>query len=396
MNAFLGAQTEQLRDAGGSIGRGAGDLDRLFEGLSVSIDRVGWIGEDAETFRQMWHAQVGPAFTACADHLRRQKDELASHADEQDAASDADPAGGPGGDGEGWSQRGDGTSSGYRGESSNEDGSRTELHPEDREGDPEIPPGIEDWDKSDPNAENGHHAPDQDIDLDDRPFSVDDINQRGIGDCWFLASLGATARADPAWLREQISDNGDGTYTVTMYHEGEPVEITVEGTFNAAGTKGGDGQPNWASIYEKAAAEYMGGSYGDIVADQPELALEMITGNDARYADGATLEDIQGYLEDGPVVVDTKVEENGWWIFERDHVEADNIVPNHSYVVDAVEMREHPPGSGTMEQMIRVQNPWGPNAQVNENPGGSLWLTEAEFQENFRRTNYVDAPTAGE
>ena len=59
-------------------------------------------------------------------------------------------------------------------------------------------------------------------------------------------------------------------------------------------------------------------------------------------------------------------------------------------------MREHPPGSGTMEQMIRVQNPWGPNAQVNENPGGSLWLTEAEFQENFRRTNYVDAPTAGE
>lgn len=396
MNAFFGARTEQLREVGGTIEKGSADLDRIIERLRTSIDGVTWAGEDAETFRQTWHAQVGPAFTTGADHLRRRANELVSHADEQDAASDADSTAGPGGDGAGWSRGGNGTSSGYRGDSSNEDGSRTELHPEDREGDPEIPPGIEDWDKDDPTAKDGHQAPDGEIDLDEKPFDATDINQRGIGDCWFLASLGATANTDPAWLREQISDNGDGTYTVTMYHEGEPVEITVEGTFNNAGVKGGDGEPNWASIYEKAAAEYMGGSYEDIIADQPELALEMITGKDAHYDDGATLEDIEGYLADGPVVVDTKTEENGWWIFETPHVEADNIVPDHSYVVAAVEMRENPPGSGSMEKMIQVQNPWGPNAQVNGNSGGSLWLTEDEFQENFRRTNYVDAPTTGE
>lgn len=380
MPGFVGADTTQLRAFSTKVSQGAERLEALGDSLARAVAAARWDGPDAEAFRETWSGYVGPSLDAYVAQLRRHGENLRQQAEDQDSASGAHGAD--------WASRGDGPQSGYRSDSSDEDGERKPLDPQDRNGDPEIPQSMEDWDKN----QEGHQEPDGPIDLDVDRFTSDSINQHGVGDCWFLASLGATARANPEFLRQHIEDNGDGTYTVTMYDQGKPVDITVNGTFNSAGVQGGGGEPNWASIYEKAAAEYMGGSYSDLNGDQPELALEMITGNDAHYDDDASLEDIQAHLAEGPVVVDTKPEKEGWWLFQNDHVEKDTVVPNHSYIVEGVENQENPPGSGDMQPMIHVRNPWGPGAEQNDKAAGDLWLTRDEFDENFRRTNYVQKP----
>ena len=50
-----------------------------------------------------------------------------------------------------------------------------------------------------------------------------------FGDCWYIASLQAVARSNPRIIEEAITDNGNGTYTVRLYHDGKPVYLTVTG-----------------------------------------------------------------------------------------------------------------------------------------------------------------------
>lgn len=99
----------------------------------------------------------------------------------------------------------------------------------------------------------------------------DDIDQGGIGDCATLASLAAAQAADPTFLERHIQENPNGTYTVTLYDEaGDPVEVTVNGYIPADGGNPAyngdelDGEITWASIYEKAMAQYQGGNYVEI------------------------------------------------------------------------------------------------------------------------------------
>lgn len=386
MTTFWGSDTDQLRGFGDRVGHEAAALDTLRERLTRTIEAVPWDGPDAEAFRQSWSGTVQATLSQCRERLEADANDVRSQATEQDSASESE-GGTHGGGGDGWATGGGGQGSGYVGHHEDDD-DHTPVDPKDRKGDPTIPKSMEDWDTS----SKGYAPPAAMADLDDQTYSADHISQNGVNDCWFLASLGATANANPEFVRKQIHDNGDGTYTVTLYDHGEPVQITVNGTFNPAGAQSPQDDPNWASIYEKAGAEYMGGSYKDMDFDSPERGLEMITGKDAEHVDGVYMNVIRTKLEDGPVVLDTKQEEHGWWIFTSDGVQSDNIVPNHDYVVDKVEMRENPPGSGHREEMVQVQNPWGPNAKVNGHDGGKLWLTQQQLTENFAGTTFVDTP----
>ena len=58
--------------------------------------------------------------------------------------------------------------------------------------------------------------------------SLADIQQGSIGDCYFLASLGAVALTHPQAIRDMITDNGDGTYTVRFFIEGAAAYVTVD------------------------------------------------------------------------------------------------------------------------------------------------------------------------
>lgn len=114
--------------------------------------------------------------------------------------------------------------------------------------------------------------------------SLDDINQGQYGDCYFLAALGAVVKKDPQAIENMIHDNGDGTYTVTLYQASggwpgsagsyQPVKVTINPAdipYDAADEPGYTGGTNaeitdpnngkqilWVSVVEAAYAKIHG------------------------------------------------------------------------------------------------------------------------------------------
>lgn len=90
-----------------------------------------------------------------------------------------------------------------------------------------------------------------------------DVNQHSIGDCCMLAVFGSMAYIYPEFVKAIIKDNGDYTYTVSMYDpKGEPVYVTVSSQFmvdgngNPYGCTGKNNAITWASVLEKAIMKY--------------------------------------------------------------------------------------------------------------------------------------------
>ena len=238
----------------------------------------------------------------------------------------------------------------------------------------------------DPTGKGDHDPLDGPVDLSDDAFDLSQIEQGAIGDCWFLAAAGAVGANDPDFIRDHIQHNPDGSYTVTLYEDGEPVHVRVDASTIDDGVTGPNGEPTWLSIYEKAAAAHTGGSYDDIDADQISRGLEMVTGRDTDSDGDRGLDDVRDDLDDGRVlVVSTESDtESGWNPFDE-AVDADNVVPNHAYVIESVTERNG-------ETIVRLVNPWGPDGGTGSDghvKDGVLELTEEEFHENFDDTTSI-------
>lgn len=93
-----------------------------------------------------------------------------------------------------------------------------------------------------------------------------DINQGGLGDCYYLAALGSVAHRNPQRIEDMFTDNGDGTWTVRFFRDGEVRFVTVNQMLpvNANGRLvfAGDGSPAgsatnelWVALAEKAYAQ---------------------------------------------------------------------------------------------------------------------------------------------
>ncbi len=82
--------------------------------------------------------------------------------------------------------------------------------------------------------------------------SVFDVNQRFIGDCYFLAAIQSIANQSPSTIRNLIADLGDGTYVVKFKSD----YVRVDGDFaNWAASPGSSGNL-WPIVFEKAYAFY--------------------------------------------------------------------------------------------------------------------------------------------
>jgi len=96
--------------------------------------------------------------------------------------------------------------------------------------------------------------------------SADDVDQGYIGDCWFLASLAATARTNPNAIRQAVVELGDGTYAVQFANpDGSMAYVRVDGDLPTASWGGleyaglGDQNSLWVAIMEKAYATFRDG-----------------------------------------------------------------------------------------------------------------------------------------
>jgi hypothetical protein len=84
-----------------------------------------------------------------------------------------------------------------------------------------------------------------------------DVDQGVIGDCTLLAGLAEVALRQPATIQNMFTDNGDGTFTVRLYHNGTADYVTVDTQLPNAGQLY-DRVTNgvlWAALAEKAIVE---------------------------------------------------------------------------------------------------------------------------------------------
>lgn len=251
-------------------------------------------------------------------------------------------------------------------------------------------------------------------DLTQGEFGAGALRQGALGDCWLMVSLAGVAEVDPDLLRRNVQKNPNGTYTVTLYPDGpdDPVDVTVSGYLpvdESGGVlygRGADDRPNWASIYEKAAAALpRNGSYDAIdgrhvlkfltgQAGWPKPGIKLITGKGTstiihllRYPPthapggmsaippvdmaGLLRDDIAHALDEGrPVMASTGL-----------------VVPSspkglrarHSYVVVAVDGDE-----------VTVRNPWNNPTKPS---GAEFTIAYGEYFSIFLSTDIGNDPS---
>jgi uncharacterized protein YukE len=225
------------------------------------------------------------------------------------------------------------------------------------------------------------------------------VNQGDLGDCYFLSSLAAVAASDPAFIQSHIRENANGTYTVTLYQNGHPVEVTVPPDLpaNSDGDDQYDQIPGdgalYVAMYEKAYAQLEGG-YGNIGnGGDPVNALATITGQSTTNftwnnpgddilhvitfgteGNGPSLANIQAMVDSGKPVTACTTGNDVWP--DGDQNDPKEIVGDHCYRVESVTTN---PQTGQLE--ITVVNPWGEDGtgQAME----TVTLTQQQFNQYF-------------
>lgn len=115
------------------------------------------------------------------------------------------------------------------------------------------------------------------------------VDQGSLQNCWFMASLAALADKDPQAIERMVTENGDGTYTVTLYVGGKwqsiPVDNTMllraDGSPRFSGDGGHNDQALWPLLVEKAAIIAHGGDYAALAAGTGAMSMKIFTGNPA-------------------------------------------------------------------------------------------------------------------
>jgi hypothetical protein len=125
--------------------------------------------------------------------------------------------------------------------------------------------------------------------------SVNDINQGYLGDCYLLSTLAEVASQHASAITSMITNNGNNTYGVRFYVNGQAQYVTVSNTLAAGGNLFNSGTNIWGSIVEQGYAQLQAG--GNVTGNTragstnsftsignggyPAYALEEITGASA-------------------------------------------------------------------------------------------------------------------
>lgn len=225
---------------------------------------------------------------------------------------------------------------------------------------------------------------------------ISDVQQGGLGDCYFLAVLASIARVRPQFIKDMIKDNGDGTYTVTFHtkqgfsglfgsRSNEAVTVDskfwTDGSGNPVYAKKGDstaeGKPElWVMIVEKAWAKLHGG-YGEITGGKvSDDARTAVTGKDPTYISPGDYSDAElatkleeHFKKNLPVIFWSLKGEDG--TKENAKLARNGVIGNHEYALNAA-------GGGK----FTLYNPWGYQHLTD--------IDAAFIKTNFQRIRLLD------
>jgi hypothetical protein len=191
-------------------------------------------------------------------------------------------------------------------------------------------------------------------------FNPDDPMQGQLGDCYFLSSLSAVAQSHPELLKNAITTNRDGSYTVTFYEREDmskpahPERVTIDGKF---AMKNGqfeyaaarEQSELWPQIFEKAYAAWKG-NFGKIEGGMGADALEALTGAKPGFtlitpdmtAD-AVFSAVKAACADKGCVVA---------LSQPYRPEVPGMVEDHAYTLLGTEEKDG-------QKLVKLRNPWG-------------------------------------
>jgi hypothetical protein len=212
---------------------------------------------------------------------------------------------------------------------------------------------------------------------DKNSVAANDVKQGALGDCYLIAGMAAVARADPKLIKKLITDNGDGTFDVSLYIRPDryvrPRLVTTTVDSRLAVKHSGkplyagigdqaDGQDEiWTALIEKAVAQQKG-SYDLISGSKINKhgfnyagTSELLTGKRGSYlsTDGMDTDEallqIDLALEEGrPVVASSRNLKDDPELTREANEQ--NVYWNHAYAPVSVDLNAE-----TMD----LQNPWG-------------------------------------
>jgi Calpain family cysteine protease len=229
-----------------------------------------------------------------------------------------------------------------------------------------------------------------------------DVNQGYLGDCYFLSSLGEVALKDPSAIENMISANGNGTYSVRFFVNGQPDYVTVNSQLPVmGGYEWANGSQlefansktdDWVALVEKAYAQlnaqtnaphgmelnsasdsYAGitagnGSALTLVTDQPETGTSLYA-NESTSALGSILTNLASSFSAGEEV-----------LMSTPWTSAGNLVADHMYMVTGV---------NAATGALTIHNPW------NTAYSGSLSMSFTETIQQLAANNCTLWVTSG-
>jgi hypothetical protein len=220
-------------------------------------------------------------------------------------------------------------------------------------------------------------------------ISFRDVDQGGVGDCYFLASLGAVARQSPSEIQNMFIDNHDGTFTVRLFNNGTADYVTVDrylpthdwNHFVYANDSSGMAYNNvnnelWVALAEKAYAqmnesgwlgqETAANSYASISGGWPFHAMKQITNRNTTHS-GMTSNFLGIRLSDDVDELWSAFASGKMVVLNTNGSTAPGIIGNHSYTLT---------GYNYVTGRYKLYNPWG-------GAGAEIELTHAQIADNF-------------
>jgi hypothetical protein len=221
-------------------------------------------------------------------------------------------------------------------------------------------------------------------------ISYQDIKQGAVGDCYFLAGLGAVALKSPETITDMFIDNGDNTYTVRFFDYGVADYVTVDrylptygGKFIYANMGNAYNDINnelWVALAEKAYAQM--NESGALAQDTTQNSYQAIEGGLGYFS----MQHITGeytdyvYTPSGLIdfnnIVNTFNTSSLVTIGSKASGVDPNVVPNHEYTVI---------GYNSSTQKLILFNPWGVQGGYY---GGTLRSGILELSASQIKTNF--------
>lgn len=212
-------------------------------------------------------------------------------------------------------------------------------------------------------------------------FNNLDIKQRGIGDCWFLASLASLSLYPDhlSWtIQRYLNIYQNAEYEFKFYHVDEWITIKIDDMLPGAGRNiqavSGDSGELWCAYAEKAYAKKYGG-YDDIKGGKGCEAMVDLTGGFALYTklEISHAEEAFKFLYENQDRLIMTAAIFGTGVGEA--AVGNGLYSQHEYSLMRLEMVRDK--DDNIVRLVRIRNPWGTAKEFTGewSDNSTLWNT---------------------